>query len=149
MAEATPIMMRTESFELDGKLYTLTIPPIKETRTVMDIVNRITPIMATLKPLGLGTVTALVGNGNLSQAEVDKLSDLFLKRCTVDFGDDRVGQLGKDAIQDELWADAIESQYDWLTACMDIMFKGLLGKSTAVVDKLKAARAAETTAAEG
>lgn len=138
--------LRQEAFEIGGKLYTIRVLNVADTRKISAIVNKIVPILTDDDSADLGGLLSAAMSGALTDAEIDKLVSVFAPVTQVDMGDDRVVSLKDALVQDELWSGAIELQYEWLQKCIDLNFEGLLGKSRAAVAKMLA-KAREARAA--
>ena len=145
--------MRTENYDIGGLTYTIKVLNVADTRKLLPIVQRIMP--AIVEPdedlSDLGTTMSLAFTGQLTEAEISLMVEVFAGYTSVDLGDNRtLVTLKKPTDQDAVWQGSIELQYEWLDKCIHLSFEGLIEKSRAVVRRIVAKQkaTAEKLAAE-
>lgn len=149
-------LLRTEAVEIGNKTFQIRVLPFGESRKVEGVIKR---AMGAFDPeLGDSAGLLLAGvAGQISDADMDRLVQVFGKATTVDFQDgnderpSRVLILSDDKNLGEVFCGQLEDMYTWLDACVQLNFKGLIAKMKGAIiavaakaeDKAKAKSKAE------
>lgn len=131
-------LLYTQERIIGGKKYTIRPLDVAMGRKVYARVQRYLQLFATEAQVTLGVSAMLMAgmSDNIgSDDDIDWLCMTFGPSTTVDFGDGRVLPLSNVGAQNELFMGSYEDQYEWLDACIEVNFKGIIEKLKGVLRK--------------
>lgn len=136
---------QTEDRIIGGRKYTIRVLPVVDGRKVYARVQKYMALYSTdiQKETGMGPLMSIGIHSGLEESEISFLVGVFAPVTTVELDAERTVMLGgKDSAkhQDELWAAAYEDMFEWLDACIEINFRG-------VIEKMKGALQSRVAAA--
>lgn len=142
-------LRRTDSTDIDGKTFKVKALTFEDARKAYAIIQRALPVLAVEDLDEEGGILFACLTGHLSKEDIDVLCEVFANETTVDFNDpvdgksSRVLKLSLKDVQDEVFSGQLELMYDWLAFCVDLNFKGTLGKMGAALRKMAAKKVAQ------
>lgn len=145
-------LRRTDSTDIDGKTFKVKALTFEDARKAYSIIQRALPVLAVEDFDEEGGILFACLTGHLTKEDIDVLCEVFAKETMVDFNDptegktSRVLKLSLPEVQDEVFSGALELMYDWLAFCVDLNFKGTLGKMGAALRKMAAKKVAQDKA---
>ena len=133
-------MLQTEERTIGGRVYTLRVLNVAQGRKVYSRIQRYLGAWTDAEAnSGLGPLMSVAIMGGLGDDDIAFLAEVFGPTTTVDMGDGRTLTLKDPKHVDELFAGAFEAQVEWLEACVDFNFRGVIEKMKGVLQKLAAA----------
>ena len=136
-------LLSPEDRIIDGKTFTISLLPLAIGRKVYARIQAHIGSLYSVDVSETGATHLMVAGfaGRLTEEDIQFLCTQFAPTTVVDFGDGRVLPLKDDAAQNELFMGAYEIQFDWLEACIEVNFRG-------VIEKLKGAQRNSVAAAK-
>jgi len=132
---------------IGGKTFKITVLSLAEARKAFYLVQPIIQVTGLDEDdsAGLGSL-----GGPLMAAMTRGLSEQALQECIALFGpttrvvmsDEREVVLKDPTAQEELFAGQLELLFDWIAACVEINFAGVLAKTQAAAKKMRASAVA-------
>jgi hypothetical protein len=118
-----------ESRTIGGKEYQIRVLSVGE--GARKIYHRLLSIVGDKENLaGLDPVFTAIMAGALSEEDTDALVKTFAPTTTVDMGGDpqRTVSLKDPKVQDEIFSANLEEMFEWLSACVEVNFGGVIAK---------------------
>jgi hypothetical protein len=135
---------QTEDRIIGGRKFTIRVLPVIEGRKVYARVQKYLALYSTdlQKETGMGPLMSVGLHSTLEESEVAFLVDAFAPVTQVELDAERTVMLGgKDGIkhQNEIFTAAYEDMFEWLDACIEINFRGVIEKMKGVLQSRAAA----------
>ena len=123
-------MTTIASVEISGHTYTIRKLPLASARKVFARLQRVLALYADrdMAAEGLSPIVCANLAGALSEADLQFYATEFGPSTTVQWEDDRVLMLKDPKHQEEAFADNFADQLDWIDACVQLNFAGVLAK---------------------
>ena len=140
-------MLPQKVVEIGDKDFTITALSVADARQAYARAHRVLVLAAesVVASTGTGAVLFATFSGGLSEEDIDVLTKLFAPRTMVDFRDGSALPLTSKEAMDRAFSGALEHLFEWLDACLDVNFAGLMAKMSAAALKLEEAAAAKKT----
>jgi len=151
-------LLKNETRKIGDYTYTIQVLPLAESRAVYAKVKKVLALKAEPPTKDLGSLSTALGATmcthmveQMSEADLDAVVKALSGTTRVDFGDGRELSLGgRDGAltQSECFCGALELMFEWIDACLEVNFSGVLEKMRGASAKLaEGAAEAPTTSA--
>lgn len=144
-------LQRTDSFDLDGKTYTIRALGFEASRKGYAIISKALGALADQDTSELNACILMASiSGHLSNDDLKFLCDLFAPETSVDFNDpnpeknqtSRVLKLSTKGAMDECFGGALEYMFDWLEKCVNLSYGPTIEKTRGAIEAVAARKSA-------
>lgn len=131
-------LLSMQDVVIDGKAYQIRPLNVVEGRKVYAKLQRTLAILGDEKLGALDPILVATLSGTLTESDLEFLVTAFAPTTTAVTGTDEKGEplvqcLKDKGVQDALFAGNFEAMFEWLAACIQVNFAGLIAKMRSAV----------------
>jgi hypothetical protein len=142
-------LLAVKPYVIGGRNYAISVLPFAKSREVYSKLQSIISVNEeTLNEAGVGLFMLAGLAGHMPDEDLKFYITAFGPTTTVEIDAQRRFDLGDDIKRGIVFADRFEELFEWLDACVEVNFGGVIAKQRAARSAMQARRAAKAEADE-